>query len=160
MYNVLSFSIQLTIQAIDLGVPPLSSEVNAVVVVTVGRNENDPVFDEEGNYEAAIKRNISRNTVIGRVSAADEDGEVSYLPHSSQSVISATLMSGTYDALTPGARYMYFPSKCNIHFNPYNAKIFLHKLWRPKGFFQFKIIKNLSQLFLIHLNTYVMGPHT
>ena len=29
------------------------------------------------------------------------------------------------------------------HFNPYNAEIFLYKLWRPKDFFQFEIIINV-----------------
>ena len=26
---------------------------------------------------------------------------------------------------------------------PYNAEIFLHKLWRPNGFFQFKVVNNV-----------------
>ena len=26
----------------------------------------------------------------------------------------------------------------NYHINPYNAEIFLYKLWRPKGFFNLK----------------------
>ena len=30
--------------------------------------------------------------------------------------------------------------------NPYNAEIFLHKLWKPKRFFQFEIIKKIVMI--------------
>ena len=39
-------------------------------------------------------------------------------------------------------------------FSPYNAELILDKSWRPKGFNQFEII--INELFLIHLNTYVI----
>ena len=30
-----------------------------------------------------------------------------------------------------------------IYFNPYDAEIFVHKLWRLKGFFQFDVVINV-----------------
>ena len=42
--------------------------------------------------------------------------------------------------------------------NPYHAELFLYKPWRHKGFFSiWSMYKCLSWLFLVHLNTYVMG---
>ena len=47
--------------------------------------------------------------------------------------------------------------KVCTHINPYNAEILLYNPWRAKGFFQFEIIiKCLRQLFLLHLNTYIV----
>ena len=45
----------------------------------------------------------------------------------------------------------------NSSFNPQSAEYFLYNPWRPKAFIQFEIIINESQLFRIHLHTYVMG---
>ena len=43
------------------------------------------------------------------------------------------------------------------HVDPYNAKIFLSDPWRPMFFSIWNHHKCLSQLFLLHLNTFVMG---
>ena len=45
------------------------------------------------------------------------------------------------------------------HFNPYyKGEIFSQKPWKPKVFFQFKIIINGSFIYImLYLNVYVMG---
>ena len=43
-------------------------------------------------------------------------------------------------------------------FNSYEAEIVLYKPWRPTFFFILNHHKCLIQLFLIYLNTHVMGP--
>ena len=46
----------------------------------------------------------------------------------------------------------------DVRFNTHNDEIFLYKPWNRKGFFSiWNHHKWLSQLFLIHLNTCVMG---
>ena len=48
-----------------------------------------------------------------------------------------------------------------ISITPYSAKIFLQKPLKPKGYYHFEIIINVFvYLFLVHLNTYVIGLHT
>ena len=44
----------------------------------------------------------------------------------------------------------------NTNTNPKSAEIFVYKPWRTKGFLIWNRRKYLSQLFLLHLNTYVV----
>ena len=49
-------------------------------------------------------------------------------------------------------------NQTHSHCKPYSPEISLYKLWRPEGFFSlWNHQKCLSQLSLIHLNTYGMG---
>ncbi len=66
---------QLTIQARDLGSPPLISNQNARVTVNVARNLNSPKF-EATPYTATIDRNAATGTLVKQVRARDTDENV------------------------------------------------------------------------------------
>lgn len=69
-------SFQLTIQARDKGTPPLNSQQNARVTVTVARNGNDPRF-EGTPYTAEVDRDAEVETEVREVRARDNDQTVS-----------------------------------------------------------------------------------
>lgn len=70
---------QLTIRAVDGGVPARTSTVDVPVLVNVVRNVNGPRF-----AVTAITREVSQNAQVGdnilQVSAFDADGQVRQTP--------------------------------------------------------------------------------
>ncbi len=68
--------LQLTIQARDKGTPPLNSQQNARVTVTVARNANAPRF-EGTPYSATVDRSAEVDTDVFEVGARDADNTVS-----------------------------------------------------------------------------------
>ena len=69
----------MLISARDLGVP--SSCVmsrNATVTVKVGRNENAPVFSNDGSYRAVVTETLGVGNRVTVVSTSDRDSEVGH----------------------------------------------------------------------------------
>ena len=67
--------LQLTIQARDKGTPPLNSQQNARVTVTVARNRNAPRF-EGTPYSVTVDRDAEVDTEVDEVTARDSDTTV------------------------------------------------------------------------------------
>ena len=69
--------LQVLISATDLGVPKsCETSKNATVTVKVKRNENAPVFSNEGSYRAKISETMGVNNRVTAVSAEDKDTKV------------------------------------------------------------------------------------
>ena len=67
---------QILVQATDSSPTPCASESNATVTVNVRRNERDPVFENDGQYEVTIKENLGENNRVTTIRARDGDSQV------------------------------------------------------------------------------------
>ena len=70
-------TLQVLISARDLGVPTSCvASRNATVTVKVRRNENAPVFSNDGSYRAEVTETLGVNNRVTVVSTSDKDSEV------------------------------------------------------------------------------------
>ena len=74
-------SYNLSIIAIDIGTPPLTSTTSLIVFVE-DRNDNPPVFSQNGSYSISVNENIPVGSTLLSVSATDADfganGNITY----------------------------------------------------------------------------------
>ena len=67
---------QILVRATDSSPMPCASESNATVTVNVRRNERDPVFENDGQYEVTIKEDLRENNRVTTIRARDGDSQV------------------------------------------------------------------------------------
>ena len=64
---------QISVSVRDRGLPsPRTASTNAVVTVTVLRNENPPIFFSQ-SYEVSLSENVAIGTSVLEITASDAD---------------------------------------------------------------------------------------
>ena len=73
-------TLQVLVSARDLGVPSSCvTSRNATITVRVRRNENAPVFSNDGSYRAVVTETLGVGNRVTVVSTSDRDSEVGHM---------------------------------------------------------------------------------